>query len=265
MTKHLVVVSDLHINSTVGLCSPEVRLDDGGTYRLSKSQKWLWENWKEFWRIASNLEGDIVTVLNGDSIDLNKHNSHQLITRNTAVVLKNAESVLGEAVNLSSSVYMVRGTSAHVNPSAELEEILGSNLGCIQSDGDMFSWWQLPIDVQGVLFDIAHHGRVGSTTWNRTGPLHQLAASITFEALRNEVRLPDVVIRSHNHLHADTHDNLPVRVIATPAWQLSTEYSYKLGIVEMADIGGIIFNCTDGQYTVQKVLFRPKAKQPIME
>jgi len=39
----VAVVADTHPNSTVGLCPPEVELDDGGTYHASKAQRWLWE------------------------------------------------------------------------------------------------------------------------------------------------------------------------------------------------------------------------------
>lgn len=47
------VVSDLHVNSTVGLCPASgVRLDDGGTYMPSNSQVWLWERWLETWSIV---------------------------------------------------------------------------------------------------------------------------------------------------------------------------------------------------------------------
>ena len=49
MTTILVVTGDHLINSSVGLVTPTTNLDDGGTYRSSKGQKWLWRKWLEFW------------------------------------------------------------------------------------------------------------------------------------------------------------------------------------------------------------------------
>jgi len=46
----LVATGDLHINSTVALCYPAVTLDDGGTYRASAPQRWIWRKWIEYWQ-----------------------------------------------------------------------------------------------------------------------------------------------------------------------------------------------------------------------
>ena len=45
----VAVVSDLHINSTVGLCPGPVPLDDGGTHQPSKEQRALLRCWNEYW------------------------------------------------------------------------------------------------------------------------------------------------------------------------------------------------------------------------
>ena len=46
----VVVTSDHHIGSTVGLCPPEVYLDDGGEYKQTKLQAEAWKFWdKDFW------------------------------------------------------------------------------------------------------------------------------------------------------------------------------------------------------------------------
>lgn len=259
MLKNLVIVSDLHCNSTVGLSLPQVKLDDGGQYTASKSQQWLYDNWLDFWSNVSNLDGELIVVINGDLIDINKHSIHQLITVNQSVVLDHAVELL--KVIPTSRIFITRGTSAHTGPCSELEEILGKTIRAIPNDYGNYTSWNLALDVEGVVFDIAHHGRVGSSPWNRANPLNVLAAQIVMEAYKHGNEFPDVVLRSHNHTHADTHDNLPIRVISTPAWQLSTEYSSRLGIVNLADIGGIIFSCQDGEYEVTKYLYKPEAKK----
>jgi hypothetical protein len=43
--KKILVISDTHINSTVALCKPSVQLDDGQEVKISRAQRWFWENW----------------------------------------------------------------------------------------------------------------------------------------------------------------------------------------------------------------------------
>jgi hypothetical protein len=44
MRDGLLLVANLHINSTTGLCPPDgIELDDGGRYLPSKPQRWLWQ------------------------------------------------------------------------------------------------------------------------------------------------------------------------------------------------------------------------------
>ena len=261
MLKNLVVISDLHCNSTVGLSLPEVDLDDGGQYVASKSQRWLYENWLDFWSNVAQLDGELIVVLNGDLIDINKHSVHQLITINQSTVLNHAAKLL--EIIPTSRIFITRGTGAHTGPCGELEEILGKTIRSIPNEFGRYTNWNLALDIEDVLFDIAHHGKVGSSPWNRANPLNVLATQIVMEAYKHGNRFPDVVLRSHNHTHADTHDNLPIRVIATPAWQLSTEFSSRLGLVNLADIGGLVFSCEDGEYEVTKYLYKPGAKKVV--
>lgn len=259
--KHLIILSDLHINSTVALSQSQVPLDDGGTYQMSKSQRWLYECFKDFYKAVEDLEGEKILVLNGDVIDLNKHSKHQLITSNASVVVEHALSILrGYTLD---RLYVVRGTEAHVGPVGEYEELLARRLNATPNDSGNYTHWSLFISVEGVIFDIAHHGVVGQKAWTRTHPLDSLAANTIIEVTKNNAVLPDVIIRSHLHTHADTYDNYPVRVIQTPAWQLSTAYSHRIG-AGLADIGGLIFSCENGKYELTKKLYKPENRRPLV-
>lgn len=252
--KNLIVISDTHINSTVGLCDEQAELDDGGVYIPSKSQKWLKSKWDEFCAYCHNLEGERIYVLNGDVLDINKHSKHQLITSNCSSVIAHAETLITQLVN-GDKTFLIRGTEAHVGQSGELEDILATRLYADEIDGRR-SHWQLVIDVNGVLFDITHHGMVGNKPWNKYNTLATTASEMIINSVQYNQLLPHVVIRSHRHTHADTHDNFPVRIISAPAWQLSTAFSYRIG-TGMADIGGLVFRCEDGKYELIKKLYRP--------
>src|SRR5512139_2836879 len=89
MSTLLVVISDLHINSTVAVCPPTVNLDDGGSYHATPAQRWLWECWKDAWRkIREQAAGRrVVLLINGDLGELDtKRRSNQLITVNKSTI-----------------------------------------------------------------------------------------------------------------------------------------------------------------------------------
>ena len=92
MTDVLAVVSDLHTNSTIGLCPPRFPLDDGGEYVASKAQRWLWTNWQNYIANVSQTAQEyncrIVTVFNGDLLDGDHHGTAQIITRNRNDMLR---------------------------------------------------------------------------------------------------------------------------------------------------------------------------------
>ena len=72
-----VVVSDPHINSTVGLLANKVNLDDGGQYTSSKSQRWIYNNFLSFCKDIEvekrRLGAPTIVVFNGDIADDNNH------------------------------------------------------------------------------------------------------------------------------------------------------------------------------------------------
>lgn len=259
--KNLIVISDLHINSTVGLSLKNVHLDDGGIYVANKSQNWLLENFYNFISLTKSLQGEKIFVVNGDMIDINSHSDYQLITKNKATVVKHALDIMQLVVEPKDKLFIVRGTEAHVGECAEVEEIIAKQLGAVQGDNHNFTHWHLSLNVDGVLFDIAHHGKIGNS-WNRTSALNTKAVEEIVNGVKHNETIHDVIIRSHNHTFADTHDNFPVRVISTPAWQLATNYAHRIG-VGIADIGGLIFQCDNTNYKMEKFLYRPARKEPI--
>lgn len=261
--KNLIIVSDTHVNSSVGLSIPEVKLDDGGLYTTSKSQDWLLKCFSDFYKTIKDLDGEKILILNGDIIDLNKHNKYQLITENTSVAINHSVTLHKLLTDLCDKTYLIRGTEAHVGNVAEYEELIGGKLDTIQDDNGNYSWWKLFINVDGVIFDITHHGVVGQKAWTKTHPLDSLAANTIIEATRSGGVQPDVIIRSHLHTYADTYDNYPVRVIQTPAWQLSTAHAYRIG-AGVADIGGLIFRCDNGEYDLIKKLYKPEPQKPMV-
>ena len=123
----VVVVSDAHINSTVGLCPPSVNLDDGGTYRYSVQQRALWRSWLDFCEKAHDSTDNVIVILNGDLVE-NGNKSTQVISRNKASILGMAYDAIAPLVEDADKVFVIRGTEYHTGSSADLEEAFAKDL-----------------------------------------------------------------------------------------------------------------------------------------
>lgn len=262
------VVSDLHCGSTLGLMPPDgIQLDDGGHYLPSSAQTKLWRCWEEFWTIVEDRAKDaaLIVVVNGDAVEGNHHGTAQIASKNLAATQQRiAELTLIPALQLSPrAIHMVRGTEAHVGASAEYEERLAEAIGCQKdSETGAYSRWHLQCDADGVLLDFAHHGSVGKLPHTRSNPARTLAMRIAHASLRHATQTPRLAIRSHAHQEADTFDEMPVRVIQTRGWQLSTAFVHKIAAGSTPEIGGLIVTCEAGEYEVEKIKFSWRRQDP---
>ena len=250
----------MHINSTVGLVKPLTSLDDGGTYRSSKGQRWLWRNWLSFWdevsTTAEKHKASVWTVFNGDLVSVKvKHESTQFNSMNMADVFPMAIDTLMPAIEVSDTLFVVRGTAAHGGLSGEKEEEIARDIGAEMCD-DNYSWWELLLECENVRFDIRHHGPLGRLPHTRGNALNRRAIEMM---LMYGNRCPDVAIQSHNHKFSTSSDEYPIKVYAMPAWELKTEFVHRIGIIGEADIGGMYFICDQGEYTPVVKRYKPEA------
>ncbi len=262
MTTHLIVISDLHINSTVALCPPTVNRDDGDTYHASQGQRWLWRCWQEFIEQAAALDGRKVLIINGDLGELDvKRRSIQLVTQNKATVLRMIADTLDPMLAAVSSVYVIRGTPAHTGKSCWLEEAVAADIDTtIPSAEDIYSHWHYRGVCEGVRVDIAHHANMGGAPWSKKNAAMNTAAKIEWlYMVEREERPPHIALRAHNHTFADSGDNHKVRVLYNGCWSLATEYTYRVSYENaLADIGGYFIRCENGEYQVRRVKFDPE-------
>jgi hypothetical protein len=265
----LAIVSDLHSNSTVGLCAGRVALDDGGYHAPGLFQRWLWRQWLTFWDDVAAVKADtglpVVTVFNGDTNDGDHHETAQIISRNPVTMLRTAYQVVEPALDVSDAWYVVRGTPAHGGKSAWLEEKLAEDISAVPESKHAHSWWHLPLEVGGVLFDIQHHPESKAyRPWTAGADANRIAAVVTYEYASTGDRIPDVAVRSHGHKWRDSGDgNHPVRAFITPAWQGSTAFIHKIGSGgQMIKPGGMYFVCRDGGYTPVRRIYPPRRRRP---
>ncbi len=261
----LAISSDQHAGSTVGLCPYSVSLGDGGNYKASKAQRWVWRKWRDGYvkrvkEVASDLGVGYTVVLNGDVIEGVHHNTYQVITYNTSRQKTITNRVLRPLLDDADSVYFIRGTPTHVGQQAKLEEDIAENWENVVRPNEFnFTWRILHLDVNRTRFNIAHHAPIGRLPWTRSNALGKISISGELNGYRRYGKAPDVIIRAHNHIHLDSGHLYPTRVIGLPSWQLPTGYIDRLDPDALADIGGYIFVCwPDGTYEAEDIIFTPK-------
>ncbi len=273
MAAIVAAVSDIHSNSKVAVCPPAITDDDGGTYRASKAQLWLWSNWQDYWQAVKQKVGKgrwrkkLYLVIIGEISDGDHHDTTQIISRNEATQLKIALAVLRPALDLKPDyIFILRGTEAHSKPAAAFDEMVARDIGAVPErepkadDPGVYSWWWLPLEVESVLFDITHHGRAGYRYWTKANSANALAVELMAQYAEQGRQPPDVALRSHVHKVYDTYDNYPIRVIGTPSWQLQTAYSHRIAPGQLLPIGGLIITCDDGAYEVEKKIYQPEMR-----
>lgn len=271
------VVNDVHAGSTVAICPDHIRLDDGGEYHASVPQRWLFnECWQDFWqRVADRrtaVKASLYHIFNGDLVEGQHHGTTQVLNGNpNAQAAALAEIMRTPLAQTPDRLYIVRGTGAHTGPSSASEERYADGLRRdkrpIVSDPDTgnASFWHLRLDVQGVLLDVAHHGRTGQREHTRAGAAALHAHDVALSHWKRGDRVPNLCLRAHYHRFNDSHDAVPqCRVVTNGAWQLKSEYVHKVAADSMADIGGLIVTIDGGEYTVEKVHY-PYARGSILE
>lgn len=246
---NLVVVSDLHCGCRLGLCHPEgLRLDDGGIYLPSDFQRKIWNWWEEFWCdwLPKATQGEPYdVVINGDTIDGNHHGSTTQISHNLEDQERLALKVLEPIAIGARRLFFVRGTEAHVGPSAVQEESVAHRLGAVPNSSGQFARHELLIRVGNGLVDCKHHiGTSGSAAYESTAVHKELIEVIT-ESAKQGAECPTVLVRSHRHRAFQTSFSGPdgdFISVVTPGWQGRTPFVFKIagGRNSLPQFGGIL-------------------------
>lgn len=244
--KRIVVISDTHIGSTLGL-SKKHRLDDGGWYSPSDLQNKLWAHWKDFWGWAYRIMDNdpFVLVHNGDIIDGVHHRTTTLSSHNLTIQSRVAAEILEPHISKAVEYYQIRGTEAHAGQSAQEEEALAAHLGAIPDKRTgQYSRWELWMEFGGELLHFSHHiGSTTSTAYESSAPMRELVAAFV-EAGQFRQRPPDILIRSHRHRYNEVKTPNG-RIIVTPAWQIKTPFVFKMDRMRAPMLGGIVITAAE--------------------
>ncbi len=259
--KKILVISDTHINSTVALCKPTARLDDGQEIKITDAQRWFWDNYLDLLERVDKQKPDILFI-NGDALEGDdKKRSFQLFTRNPATIKKIASETLEPLINKIPAVYFLRGTGAHSGKSGYLEEDLADDFDNAMEINGNKSHWSLNLIIEGVRISLAHHATMGNLPWTRPNAVNSLAARIQFQYSQDREEPPDLAIRGHVHRWGDSGIAYRTRALTLPCWTLATEFIQRIAPDTLPECGEAFITCDKGRFGIERVNYKPEARK----
>lgn len=271
MRKVLLVFSDTHGGSKLGLLNPETTLDnctygpDGLEHdywkpSLNGIQKLLWKQYTEDIKKIKKWakKDELIVVHNGDITQGNKY-SNTLVDEKQSSQVRVAVNNMRpwfELENLSTFI-IIDGTSSHEFGDGSSADLVARELadGKVRVERRRHA----VLNIDGLRVDVAHHGPgVGGRAWLRGNQLTRYARSICMDEMLEKKPAPDVIIRSHYHdyEHEETHvKNHNCFICVTPCFSGMNHYAtqatasaYKLSV------GMIAFEIIDGELGRRKEL-----------
>lgn len=252
--QRILVLSDLHVGSTVGLWPGEHAVEGGGVYEANEYQQWLYQCWQNMLGEVKKLRPQIA-IINGDPLQGANMRDGQLITNKVDVQADAALTLLQPLRKMVKTLYIIRGTECHDGKAAENVEQMAKALRAkADPSSGQGTWWELYLDVGGPVLHFAHHVGCSSVPWyEATVPLRDtlLMLSELWRFYGSEAPNVRMVVRSHRHRYIHVDAPPDIQVVVTPAWQLRTAFAYKKAASMLPEIGYVLIEW-DGKDLVVK-------------
>jgi len=251
----IVVLSDLHGGSTVGLWPGEHAIEGGGVYRANQAQQWLHRCWQDCVAQVRAMRPKPIIVLNGDAIQGINAKDGQIIGATVSTQVDAMYTLLQPLRDACARLYIVRGTEWHDGKAADNLEMLAQRLDATPDPTTgQKSWWELYLNVGGPVIHFAHHIGTSSVPWyEATVPLRDTLMQLAELARFYGDQAPNVrlVVRSHRHRFIHVQAPPDLQTFVTPAWQLKTAFAHKKASAMLPQVGWVLVEW-DGQDLVVK-------------
>lgn len=246
-------LADLHSGSPVAVVPPMGwTLDDGDEHRPSRGQMWLLLHLVRLYQIVRRaaVGRRVFLFVDGDLVHGTPKNTSQVITANPATQQLIARLIIGPFFDLATHVWFYRGTEAHSGGQGASEESIAAWFAeraprkVVRSETGTFSHYESDFACGGVVVNVAHHCN-GRQDMGAAASAVALRVKHEYDDARRTP--PGLVFRAHVHRFGDSGNNVKrTRCIIMPAWTLRDSYAHRIG-ARLADVGGVLAACSDGQ------------------
>lgn len=226
--EHLLVVSDLHCGSTIGL------MPYRHERRVAKTviegnpvQRWYWDQWQELadvWLPDVAQGVPYAIVYNGDLIDGNHHKTKEIVSPDeldhSDIAIRCCE-YLGKGASAS---IVVEGTECHTK---ESEHNIAKALKAVGPLGGVGAWPRFDAIVGKHRVIAQHHISTSIRPWTEATGLGVALSNEQIEACRAGERMPTVLCSAHRHRPGLYQTSSGISLV-TGAWQGLTRHGYKV-------------------------------------
>ena len=223
----ILVVSDIHCGSTVGLLPPNLETLEGQVIEQNAIQQFLWEAWLTMllWVERETAGANYAVVVNGDAIEGDHHGTKQVWSKDTNDHVNAAEIALRPLLARSSNLFLIRGTECHTN---NAEVTLGKILRAEKNpDTGLPAFDRLHLTVRGCRCVFRHHIGTSIRSWTEATQMASVLAEEQLQAIKNNEPIPQVVCAAHRHKFG-TFSNGRGTVVISPPWQMLTRHGFKV-------------------------------------
>jgi len=209
--KLVLVVTDWHSGHVLGLCSPDVRLEDPDTGEktvipsLTDTQRYLWDVYRDDVESARKWAGrDPVILLHlGDMTQGNKHPEQLMSNRRSdqvAIAVKSLELPLSRVQNVE-AVRLVQGTSAH-DPIGEMTILAAKDKDLYKLCRNIKTTIHTVMTVGGAKVDYTHPGpHPGGRKWLEGNIVRYNLRDMMLDDICYGIEPADVYLRGHRHTY----------------------------------------------------------------
>lgn len=226
--KIAVVISDLHVGSTVGLWPEKYVSVEGVPIGQNAIQKWFWKYWIDAtckWIPSVVGDDPYLLICNGDLLDGIHHKTLQVMTADPADQSRAVKKVLGPLFEKAHKTYLTLGTECHTRND---EMRIGYDLGAeIDPETGNHAFNELHLEVHGCYGNAKHHISSASSPFYEAGGLGRAMNNEITTAARCGMRVPKWMVRGHRHVPGVVSDGFSV-IAVTGAWQALTRYGHKV-------------------------------------
>lgn len=262
----VVPIGDLHVGSSVALCHPDgIVLEDGGRYMPNAAQVWLWRQYDAILDRVRELRKrrvHVVTIFMGEFVDGRHHETTQLASQAPEIQAAAAIDVVQPLATMSHELYVMRGTDAHSGHGAASDYAIGRELGAVRDMTGQAAYYELRLNVGGVVLDVAHHISGGGDDVRLYGN------AIKRETAAMLLEDPDIniVLRGHVHRYADTGETFGLSRwgMVTPAWQLKTSFTHRVTRRREFIVGTHLIHVESGAWSRERLMWQVPAA-PIVQ
>lgn len=227
VTKKLVVLSDLHVGSTVGLWPDKFKTHEGFEVSPNEFQKWLLECWQDCqkWIKAKTAGSRYELLLNGDLVEGVHHRSLEIMTPDPNDMARAAIALLEPVSGRATKTYLTVGTECHVR---NMEAWIGKEIGAVRDKvtGHHASD-RIELEFGDHLLAASHHMPTSARPYLEASAHSISLGAEIMERARCGKKPPSIIVRAHRHLHGVWSDGTAMS-LSTGAWQGLTRFGSKV-------------------------------------